>query len=85
MPQKNVRGRGLDSIGDCVYPSMKRLKHYNKTGKEISIATVNCSSGIMSTNSETTKTRTQKWKEKQLYGYFKRKTGEIAHKKAGIR
>ena len=32
------------------------------------------------TNGET-KTRKQKWDEKELYGYFKQQTDEILHKK----
>ena len=33
------------------------------------------------TNRKTTKTRKQKWEEKQLYGHFKQQIGEVAHEK----
>ena len=33
------------------------------------------------TNRKITKTRKQRWEEKQLYGHFKRQIGEVAHEK----
>ena len=64
-------GRGLSSIEDCVDVSIQGLKKYEQKK-------TNYSSNIR-TNRKTTKTRKQKWKKKQLYGYFKQQTGKIAN------
>ena len=56
------------------------FEEYIKTSKEILITVASNSNGT-SPNSKITKSRKQKWKEKQLYGYYKRQTEEIAHGK----
>ena len=56
-----------------------RGKH--KKSKERLITAARNSNSNIWTSKNTTKTRKQKWEEKQLYGYFKRQTAEIAHMK----
>ena len=48
-----------------------RLKEYIKKSKERLITVANNSCGNKSADGKTTKARKQKWKEKQVYGYFK--------------
>ena len=55
-------------------------KTKNKKGKEIIIIGASNSNFHIRSKRTTTKTRRHKWEEKQLYGYFKRQTGQIAHK-----
>ena len=61
-------GRGFASIKDYVDDSIQGLEKITKTSKRIKIA-----SNIISNlwpNRKATKTGKQKWKEKQLSGYF---------------
>ena len=78
---KKKRIRRLRSIKDCVNLSIQRLKDDLKKSKERSIAAINNSISNINTDRKTTITRKQKWKEKQLYRYFKQQTGEIVHEK----
>ena len=49
--------------------------------KKLTAAASN-SNGNIRTNRKPTTSRRQKWEDKQLYGYFKRQTGEIKHDKS---
>ena len=80
MSRKEGR-RGLASIEDCVGASQQGLKKYTKKSKERLITAACNSNGNIKINRKSTKTIKQKWEEKQLYGYFKQQTREIAHKK----
>ena len=64
-------GRGLSRIVDCKNSSIQGLEDNIKMGKERLIQAANNSTGDMSSERRTTKTRKPKWEEKQLYGYFK--------------
>ena len=70
---QNRRTKGLASCGNC--------KDYFKKNKERSISATGNSTYNIRTNRTTTKTRKQKWEEKQPHGYFKQQTGEISHEK----
>ena len=60
---------------------MHQYKDYiKKSSKEGLITEV----ATLSTNRKTTKPRKKKWKEKQLYGYFKQQTGEIVYEKTWL-
>ena len=70
-------GRGHASFEDWTDTPIQRLKNHikKKQGK-----TNNRISNI--STDRKAKTRKQKCEEKQVYGYFKRKTGEICHEQA---
>ena len=55
-----------------MYSLLKHILGHSKKDKQID---------TISTGRKTIKVRKEKWEEKQLYGYFKWKTGEIAHEK----
>ena len=74
-------GRRLANIEDCVDDSTQGLEDYFKMNKERLITASNKSIGNIRTDRKTTKTKKQKWDEKQLYGYFKRQTSDIVHKR----
>ena len=74
-------GRWLTSIGDCTDASTQRLKNNIKKNKERLFKAADKSIGKIGSNKKTTKTRKQKWEEKQLYEYFKWQTNKIAYKK----
>ena len=57
---------------------MQGLEEYTKKSKERLLIAANSRCNIW-TNRKTTKTRKQRWKEKQLYEHFKRQIGEVAH------
>ena len=79
VPRKEG-GRRLASIEDSVEASIQRLEDYiQKHGRRLITATRNNTEIIMT--NRTTITRKQKWKEKQLYGRFKRLIGNISHAK----
>ena len=79
VPRKEG-GRGLTCIEDSVDESIQRPEDYIKKSKERLItATINNTDDIKI--NRTTIARKQKWEEKQLYGYLKRKTDEISHEK----
>ena len=70
-----------DSIKQAImwmYPHMRTWDYIKKNKKE-QIKAANKITDNIKTN-RTTKTRKQKWKEKQLYGYFKRQTSENSNK-----
>ena len=72
-------GRGLPSIQNSIDSSIQREDDIKKLKGRL-ITTTRNNTDITSIN--TTKiTRKPKWKEKQLYGHFKRQTTEISHKK----
>ena len=75
-------GRGLANIEDCVNTTIKALEDYTQKSTERLITAARNSDCNIWTIRDTTKTRKQKWEEKQLYGYFKRQTAEIAHEKS---
>ena len=77
VPRKE-RGRGFASIEDSIGTSIQWLedsleKHKGDLITAISNDTDNTMANIM------TITRKQKWKEKQLYGLFKRLINDITH------
>ena len=74
-------GRGLANIEDCVETTIQQLEDYTKKSKDRLLMAANNSRCGIWTNRKTTKTRKQKWEEKQLYGYFKRQIEEVAHEK----
>ena len=76
---RKEEGRGLVSAEDNVDASMQRLKNYIKKSKVSSTTAANCSRRDIITDRKATKTRKQKWNEKQLYGYFKQQSDKIAH------
>ena len=53
---------------------------HKKKSKEIQIAAAGKSNVNLRTNAKATKSRKQKWEEKQLFRNFKWQIGEIAHK-----
>ena len=59
---------------------LENLKTTYKKSREKLITETNKSTGNIMVNRRTI-IREQKWKEKQLYGYFKRQTSEISHGK----
>ena len=59
-------------------------KKYTKKSLGRRVRATNNSNNNIETNRKTQKPRKPKWGEKQMYGYFKRKTGEIEHKKPNI-
>ena len=72
-------GRGLANIEDCVNTTIKALEEYTQKSTERLITAARNSKCNIWTIRDTIKTRKQKWEEKQLNGYFKRQTAEIAH------
>ena len=77
VPRKEGR-RGLASIEDSVDTAIQRLEDYiekHERGLITAIITDNTIDNSM------TKTRNQKWEEKQLHGRFKRLIINISHDK----
>ena len=71
-------GRGLASIEDSVDASIQRLEHYiEKHEGGLIMAIRNNTDNTI--DNRMTKTRKQKWEEKQLYGRFKRLINNILH------
>ena len=68
--------RGLAGTEDSVHASLQKLVDYPKKIKE----GLNNFADSIRTNRITIIMR-QKWEEEQLYGVFKRQTGEISHEK----
>ena len=64
---------------DCVDTTIQGLKKYRKRSKERSNITTGNKNVNKRTNSKTRKSRKQKWKAKQLYGYFKQQIEEITY------
>ena len=80
MHQEVRRGRGLASIEDTAGASMQRFEDYiEKHEGGLITATRNDTENTMV--NKMTITRKQKWKEKQLYGRFKRLISNISHEK----
>ena len=79
VPRKEG-GRGLASIEDSVDASIHRLKDYIEKHKGRLIKAIRNNTGNTIDN-RMTKTRKQKWQEKQLHGRFKRLINNISHDK----
>ena len=77
---KKEGGRGLTSIEEPVDASIQRLEDYTKKRREGLITATRNNTNNMRIN-KTTITRKQRWKEKQLYGSFKRLISNISHEK----
>ena len=72
--------RGLTSIENIIDALILGLEEYTKNEQRKTYYSGQKNiDGIMINR---TTTRKQKWEEKQVYGYFKRQTSEISHKKA---
>ena len=79
VPRKEG-GSGLASIEDSVDASIQRLEDYieKHEGGLITAIRNNIDNTI---DNRMTKTRKQKWEEKQLHGCFKRLINNISHDK----
>ena len=73
-------GRGLASIDDCVDASIQRLEDYIEKHEGGLITAIRNNTDNMIDN-RMTKTRKQKWEEKQLHVRFKRLINNISHDK----
>ena len=73
-------GRGLASIEDSVDASIQRLEDYIKK-HEGGLITAIRNDTVNTMDNRMTITTKQKWKEKQLYGRFKRLINNISHEK----
>ena len=73
-------GRGLASIENSVDASKQRLEDYIEKQERGLITTIRNDTDNTIDDRMTT-TRKQKWKEKQLYGRFKRLINNISHQK----
>ena len=77
-------GRGITSIEDSVEASIQRLEDYiGKHEGGLITAIRNNTNNRM--DNRMTRTRTQKWEEKQLNGRFKRLINTISHQKTWTR
>ena len=74
-------GRGLTSIEDCVGASIQRLEDYIEK-HEGGLVTAIRNNTDYTMDNRMTKTKKQKWEEKQLHGRFKRLINHISHDKA---
>ena len=75
-------GRGFASFEDSVGASIQRLKDYiEKHGGGVITATKKKNDTDNTVTNRMIIARKQKWKEKQLYGRFKRLINDISHKK----
>ena len=70
-------GRGLTSIEDSVDESIQRLEDY------IGLITSMRNNTNNTIYNRMTKTRKQKWEEKQLYRRFKQRINNFSHEKTG--
>ena len=77
---RKEEGRGLANIEDSVDTSIQRLEDYIEKHERGMITAIrkNMDNTI---DNRMTKTRRQKWEEKQLYGRFKRLINNISHDK----
>ena len=80
LPRKEG-GRGLNSIEDSVDTSIQRLVDYIEK-HERGLITDNRNKMDNTIDNRMTKTRKQKWEEKQLHERFKRLINNISHEKA---
>ena len=64
---------------------MNQYEYYIEKNKERVFTASSNNSDNISKNRTITKTRKQKWEEKQLYGYFKWQTCEVSHGKTRAR
>ena len=74
-------GRELDSIQDYVDATIWGHEEYIKKSKKKRLIAATRDRNRNVRSNRKTKTRKQKWEEKQLYRYFKRQAREVAHKK----
>ena len=68
--RKDREKERLSSIEDCVYAIIQKREQYTKKSQDRLITAAGNSSiniNTLRTNRKTTKSRKQKWKEKQLY------------------
>ena len=79
MYQEKV-GKRLASIKDSVDASIQRLEDYIEKHEQ-GLITANRNNTDNTIDNRMTITRKQKWKEKQLYGRFKRLINNISHDK----
>ena len=77
---RKEREKRLTTIEDSINELIQRLKDYIKKRRGRLITAIRNNTDNTSIN-QTKITRKQKWKEKQLYGYFKRQTSKISHEK----
>ena len=77
VPRKEG-GRGLASIEDSVDTSIRRLEDYIEKHERGLITAIRNNTDNTIDN-RMTKTRKQKWEEKQLHGRFKRLINNISH------
>ena len=75
--------RRLGSIENWLDVAIEELDEYTKSKEKLIAAAaataVRSNNNNIKSNSKTTKSSKQKWKRKQLYGYFKQQTKKIAH------
>ena len=76
---KEEEGKGLPSSEDGRDASLHGIKYYIKENKGRLITATRNSQGNLKIN-WILRSRKEKWKEKQLYGYFKKQTNEILYK-----
>ena len=69
--------RGLANIEDSVDTTIRTLDEYINKSKE----RLKQPGKAIATSRNTSKTKKQKWEEKQIHRYFKRQTQEISHQK----
>ena len=81
---RNEWGRGLANIEDSVYTSIQRLEDYIEK-HERGLITAITNNIDNTTDNRMTKTRKQKWEEKQLHGRFKGLINNISHDKTWTR
>ena len=76
---RKEKGRGLTSFIDSMDALIQQHEDYIKKcrGRLITVIRKNTDN----TSINRTKTRKQKWEEKELYGHFKWQTSEISHEK----
>ena len=77
-------GKGLANIEDSVDASIRGVEDYIKKSKERLMTVASKTTDHIRTNRTTTETTEQKWKEKQLFGYLRRRTGKISHEKTDM-
>ena len=80
VPRKEGGGRGLASIEDTVDTFIQRFEDYIEKHERGLITAIKKNTDNTIDN-RMTKTRKQKWEEKQLHGRFKRLINNISHDK----
>ena len=83
MYQEKKEDEDSSALKTVMDTSIQGLKIYIKKRKERLFTATSINTDNIKTN-RTTKTTKQKCKEKQLYGYIKRQTSEIGHKREDL-